>query len=85
MTNEPAGSAVPEPTARLPRPPGDFAGDPMREPTAFTTARETADSSGAEIEPDLIPGASLVGGRYRLLLFHGGPAGIVKLSNQTRI
>jgi putative peptidoglycan lipid II flippase len=54
------------------RPPGDFAGDPTREPTAFTAPRETADSSRAEPEPRLMPGAS-VAGRYRLLLSHGGP------------
>ena len=53
--------------------PGDFAGDPTREPTAFTAPRETADSSRAESEIHLVPGATIVDGRYRLLLFHGGP------------
>jgi putative peptidoglycan lipid II flippase len=58
------------------RPPGDFAGDPSRDPTAFTAPRETANSSRAETEVHLVPGAVIADGRYRLLLFHGGPDGL---------
>jgi putative peptidoglycan lipid II flippase len=35
--------------------------------------RDTADSSRSEQELQLIPGASISDGRYRLLVFHGGP------------
>jgi putative peptidoglycan lipid II flippase len=68
---EAAEETVVMPSTR--RPPGDFAGDPTREPTAFTAPRETADSSRAEPHLQLLPGASVVAGRYRLLLSHGGP------------
>lgn len=41
----------------------DFAGDPAREPAI----------DPPEDDVHLIPGASIAGGRYRLLVFHGGP------------
>jgi putative peptidoglycan lipid II flippase len=63
-----------------PKPPNaDFAGDPTREPLAFDPPREPAMESTATADDDeahLIPGASIAGGRYRLLVFHGGPPGL---------
>ncbi|CAN5173103.1 murein biosynthesis integral membrane protein MurJ [soil metagenome] len=56
------------------RPNADFAGDPTREPIAFDAPREPAmDGAAPEDDVHLIPGASIAGGRYRLLVFHGGP------------
>jgi putative peptidoglycan lipid II flippase len=56
------------------RPNADFAGDPTREPIAFDAPREPAlDNAAPEDDVALIPGASIAGGRYRLLVFHGGP------------
>ncbi|OMC34142.1 murein biosynthesis integral membrane protein MurJ [Mycobacterium sp. GA-1841] len=54
------------------RPVTDFGGDPTREPISFAAPREAA------LEPEdddvhLIPGATIADGRYRLLVFHGGP------------
>jgi putative peptidoglycan lipid II flippase len=56
----------------------DFAGDPTREPLAFDPPREPAMESPAAADDaaHLIPGASIAGGRYRLLVFHGGPPGL---------
>jgi putative peptidoglycan lipid II flippase len=63
-----------------PKPPNaDFAGDPIREPLAFDPPREPAMEPTATADDDeahLIPGASIAGGRYRLLVFHGGPPGL---------
>ena len=55
------------------RSPGDFAGDPTRESMGIAAPRDTADSSRSDQEGHLIPGASIADGRYRLLVFHGGP------------
>ncbi len=56
------------------RPRSDFAGDPSREPIAFDAPRGPAmESAAPEDDVHLIPGASIAGGRYRLLVFHGGP------------
>ncbi len=61
-------------TPRSPRPPGgDFAGDPTREAMGIAAPRDTADSSRHTDDFNLIPGASIANGRYRLLVFHGGP------------
>ncbi|MCI4674026.1 murein biosynthesis integral membrane protein MurJ [Candidatus Mycolicibacterium alkanivorans] len=49
---------------RAPNARQDFAGDPTREPIAF------------EQDAHLIPGATVGGGRYRLLVPHGGPPGL---------
>jgi putative peptidoglycan lipid II flippase len=60
-----------------PKPNADFAGDPTREPIAFDAPREPAmDTTPPEDDTPLIPGASVGGGRYRLLVFHGGPPGL---------
>ncbi|WP_319428743.1 murein biosynthesis integral membrane protein MurJ [Mycobacterium sp. RTGN5] len=44
--------------------------DPPHEPATESTAATDED------ETHLIPGASIAGGRYRLLVFHGGPPGL---------
>ena len=60
-----------------PKPNADFAGDPTREPIAFDAPREPAmDTTPPEDDTHLVPGASVGGGRYRLLVFHGGPPGL---------
>lgn len=56
------------------RPHADIAGDPTREPIAFDAPREPAmESAAPEDDAHLVPGANIAGGRYRLLVFHGGP------------
>ncbi|KUH67407.1 murein biosynthesis protein MurJ, partial [Mycolicibacterium novocastrense] len=64
-------------TTRLPasgRPPSDYGGDPTREPLAFDPPREPAiEAATSDEDIHLIPGAMVGGGRYRLLVFHGGP------------
>lgn len=56
------------------RPPADYAGDPTREPTSFGVPNEPAiEAATSDDEIHLIPGATIAGGRYRLLVFHGGP------------
>jgi putative peptidoglycan lipid II flippase len=65
---QPIGTSAP---AQRPR--TDYAGDPSREPLAFDAPREPVqDPVAAEDDIHLIPGASIAGGRYRLLVFHGG-------------
>jgi putative peptidoglycan lipid II flippase len=56
------------------RPPADYGGDPTREPTAFGMPNEPAiEAATGDDDVHLIPGATIAGGRYRLLVFHGGP------------
>jgi putative peptidoglycan lipid II flippase len=56
------------------RPPADYGGDPTREPMAFGMPNEPAiEAATADDDVHLIPGATIAGGRYRLLVFHGGP------------
>ena len=67
-----------EPSARRPRPiapPADYGGDPTREALAFDVPTRAAASRRPPHDEDvhLIPGATIAGGRYRLLVFHGGP------------
>ncbi len=54
------------------RPLTDFGGDPTREPISFAPPHDAALES-AEDDVHLIPGATIAEGRYRLLVFHGGP------------
>ncbi|TAM71813.1 lipid II flippase MurJ [Mycobacterium sp.] len=70
--DEPPRSAPPPPDQRLPDPVnGDVASESRRGPTPFDAPRErTADSSADDVH--LVPGARIAGGRYRLLVFHGG-------------
>ncbi|WP_238949292.1 murein biosynthesis integral membrane protein MurJ [Mycobacterium sp. IDR2000157661] len=64
-------------TSRIPvsgRPPADYGGDPTREPLAFDPPQEPAiEAATSDEDVHLIPGAVIGGGRYRLLVFHGGP------------
>lgn len=69
-----------EPPRSAPRPPdrrapdlanGDAASESRRGPTPFDAPRgRTADASADDVH--LVPGARIAGGRYRLLVFHGG-------------
>jgi putative peptidoglycan lipid II flippase len=78
-TDVPAGKESEEGAATVgtvtsSRPPADYGGDPTREPIAFDAPREPLiEASTAEDDVHLIPGATIAGGRYRLLVFHGGP------------
>ncbi len=64
-------------TAPMPvsgRPPSDYGGDPTRESLPFDVPREPAiEAATSDEDVHLIPGATIAGGRYRLLVFHGGP------------
>ncbi|WP_419197121.1 murein biosynthesis integral membrane protein MurJ [Mycolicibacterium litorale] len=56
------------------RPPADYGGDPTRESLPFDVPREPpVEAATSEEDVHLIPGATIAGGRYRLLVFHGGP------------
>ena len=56
------------------RPPADYGGDPTREGLPFDVPREPPiEVATADEDVHLIPGATIGGGRYRLLVFHGGP------------
>nr|WP_081495118.1 murein biosynthesis integral membrane protein MurJ [Mycolicibacterium chubuense] len=61
-----------------PQPRSDYSGDPTRETMPFDPPRQppleaAGAATAAAEEVHLIPGATISGGRYRLLLFHGGP------------
>ncbi len=65
-------STVSPPTSG--RPPADYGGDPTREGLPFDIPREPAiETATSDGDVHLIPGATIGGGRYRLLVFHGGP------------
>ena len=65
-------STVSPPTSG--RPPADYGGDPTREGLPFDIPREPAiEAATSDEDVHLIPGATIAGGRYRLLVFHGGP------------
>jgi putative peptidoglycan lipid II flippase len=55
------------------RPPADYGGDPTREPLSLGLPNEPPVEAATEDDVHLIPGATIAGGRYRLLVFHGGP------------
>ncbi|BCP02455.1 putative peptidoglycan biosynthesis protein MviN [Mycobacterium intracellulare] len=61
-----------EPQRSTPEPAnGDIGGETRRGPASFDAPRErAADSPGDDVH--LVPGARIAGGRYRLLVFHGG-------------
>jgi len=80
LPDDPATTALSAPPARPPRPdsparpPADYGGDPTREPLAFDPPREPPiETAVAAEDVHLIPGAMIANGRYRLLVFHGGP------------
>ena len=65
-------STVPPPASG--RPPADYGGDPTREGLPFDIPREPPiEAATSDEDVHLIPGATIGGGRYRLLVFHGGP------------
>ena len=65
-------STVSPPTSG--RPPADYGGDPTREGLPFDVPREPPiETATSDEDVHLIPGATIGGGRYRLLVFHGGP------------
>jgi putative peptidoglycan lipid II flippase len=70
-------TAEPNGTTPMPasgRPPSDYGGDPTRESLPFDVPREPAiEAATSDEDVHLIPGAVIGGGRYRLLVFHGGP------------
>ncbi|MCW2562667.1 MAG: integral rane protein MviN, partial [Mycobacterium sp.] len=69
---EAANGTVPMPVSG--RPPSDYAGDPTRESLPFDVPHEPPiEAATSDEDVHLIPGASIGGGRYRLLVFHGGP------------
>jgi putative peptidoglycan lipid II flippase len=52
---------------------GDFSADPTQSPIPFDAPREGVPESALPADDvHLVPGARIVGGRYRLLVFHGG-------------
>ncbi|OBB58604.1 murein biosynthesis integral membrane protein MurJ [Mycobacterium sp. 852013-51886_SCH5428379] len=56
------------------RPPADYGGDPTRESLPFAPPSEPPiEAATSDEDVHLIPGATIGGGRYRLLVFHGGP------------
>ncbi|MGK2869527.1 MAG: murein biosynthesis integral membrane protein MurJ [Mycobacterium sp.] len=68
-----AGDFQPD-TGGFSRPPSDYSSDPTREPLPFDPPREPQlEAATADEDVHLIPGATIAGGRYRLLVFHGGP------------
>lgn len=75
VAEESGGTATAEMAAPTSgRPPADYAGDPTREPLAFDPPREPAiEAATSDEDVHLIPGATVGRGRYRLLVFHGGP------------
>lgn len=87
LTDESAGGPAPHPegtaTTRLPRPTADnFRPDvPDAHDAAEPDSSATGPSNGAtavintpaDDDIQLIPGATIADGRYRLLVFHGGP------------
>nr|WP_233211549.1 murein biosynthesis integral membrane protein MurJ [Mycobacterium sp. shizuoka-1] len=59
------------------QPDAEVAGDFTREPLSFDPPRDAVpESRPGDDETYLMPGASIAGGRYRLLVFHGGPPGL---------
>ncbi|MGZ8713590.1 MAG: murein biosynthesis integral membrane protein MurJ, partial [Mycobacterium sp.] len=72
ISTEAASGTIPIPASG--RPPSDYGGDPTRESLPFDVPREPAiEAATSDEDVHLIPGAVIGGGRYRLLVFHGGP------------
>jgi putative peptidoglycan lipid II flippase len=69
---EAANGTAPMPVSG--RPPSDYGGDPTRESLPFDVPHEPPiEAATSDEDVHLIPGATIGGGRYRLLVFHGGP------------
>jgi putative peptidoglycan lipid II flippase len=77
LPQEPAevtNGTTPMPAPVSGRPPSDYGGDPTRESLPFDIPREPPiEAATSDEDVHLIPGATIAGGRYRLLVFHGGP------------
>lgn len=72
ISTQEANGTTPMPASG--RPPSDYGGDPTRESLPFDVPREPAiEAATSDEDVHLIPGAVIGGGRYRLLVFHGGP------------
>ncbi len=76
LSDEPSGaSARGDATTWIPRPAADdFQPDVAGQPGAAAAPRPTTPTHSGDAH--LVPGASISGGRYRLLVFHGGPPGL---------
>ncbi|TFV56432.1 murein biosynthesis integral membrane protein MurJ [Mycobacterium sp. PS03-16] len=73
VASEDLGGATTE-MPRSGRPPADYGGDPTRETLPFAPPSEPPiEAATSDEDVTLIPGATIAGGRYRLLVFHGGP------------
>ena len=69
-----AGDFQPDTGGFSTRPPADYGGDPTRAPLGFDAPHEPPlEAATADEDIHLIPGATIAAGRYRLLVFHGGP------------
>ena len=74
VTDEPSGNGpVPEATTKIPRPAVDEFASAA---TAAADAPTVISTPAPDAESALMPGAVVAGGRYRLLVFHGGPPGL---------
>lgn len=75
LSDEPSGAPVRgDATTWIPRPAADdFQPDVAGRPGAASAPRHASSPSS---DAHLVPGASISGGRYRLLVFHGGPPGL---------
>ena len=72
ISTEQASGTMPMPASG--RPPSDYGGDPTRESLPFDVPSEPPiEAATSDEDVHLIPGAVIGGGRYRLLVFHGGP------------
>jgi putative peptidoglycan lipid II flippase len=74
VTDEPSGSPLtsqPDATTKLPRPAIEELRTGRIPPPETPTQVVTPTASDGDVH--LIPGTSIAGGRYRLLVFHGGP------------
>jgi putative peptidoglycan lipid II flippase len=72
--SEATNGTTPMPMPVSGRPPSDYGGDPTRESLPFDIPREPPiEAATSDEDVHLIPGATIAGGRYRLLVFHGGP------------
>jgi putative peptidoglycan lipid II flippase len=74
---EPDIPAAAKPDSSAPRPSdqrnGDLPGEPVRRPIPLDApGKRGVDSSTSSNDVHLVPGARIAGGRYRLLVFHGG-------------
>lgn len=76
LSDEPSGApARGDATTRIPYPAADdFQPDVAGRPGSGPVPRHASPTPAADAH--LVPGATISGGRYRLLVFHGGPPGL---------